>query len=85
MQPTCKIYLLRQVTDLKNLKATEQVNTVSELMTSGEFVSIGLAIKPKMVTAQAGIDTKAGEKGGPAKAWRKAERAFCPFLRAVEM
>jgi RHS repeat-associated protein len=36
------------------------------------------------VTPQAGTVTKAGTKGVLAKARRRADNAFCPFLRAVE-
>ncbi len=44
-----KIYLRRPVTGLRNLKVIEPGSIVSELTTNGEFVSIGLAIKPKML------------------------------------
>ena len=49
MQKIYKIYLLLQEIDLRNLRATRLVNTVSVLTINGEFVSNGRITKRKML------------------------------------
>jgi hypothetical protein len=75
--------------NLSNINLTvDQQLAVKKVLDGLGYTTVGDVekISKNIVTTQAGNgETKAGKKGFPAKASRKATNTFCLFFRAVEM